>query len=179
MKKILLIIISLLLFSCKSREKAVQKTETQTEKKSEATYHIEDKTFEIVFDKSKIFKDFSYKNSSEETSKQEKKNTDKGKEYNENSNQKAEAAANVKEKVTNFSGEGNIILERKLNELASVIQTFEALCSNYSSDCCYPDRSGVLRSVIAFLYFRHCQCRNPAGRNWWEDSGCNRRGRDE
>ena len=45
---------------------------------------------------------------------------------NENSNQKAEAAANVKEKVTNFSGEGNIILERKLNELASVIQTFEA-----------------------------------------------------
>lgn len=44
-----------------------------------------------------------------------------------------------------------------------VIQTFEALCSNYSSDCCYPDRSGVLRSVIAFLYFRHCQCRNPAG----------------
>ena len=45
---------------------------------------------------------------------------------NENSNKKAEAAANVKEKVTNVSGEGNIILERKLNELASVIQTFEA-----------------------------------------------------
>ena len=90
MKKLLLIIISLLLFSCKSREKNVQKTETQSEKKSEATYHIEDKTFEIVFDKSKIFKDFSYKNNSEESSKQEKKNTDKGKEYYENGNLKKE-----------------------------------------------------------------------------------------
>ena len=62
MKNLLLIIISVLLFSCKSREKQVQKYETQTEKKSEATYHIEDKTFEIVLDKSKISKDFSYKN---------------------------------------------------------------------------------------------------------------------
>ncbi len=76
---LLLIIISVLLFSCKSREKSVQKSETQTEKNSEATYHIEEKTFEIVFDKSKISKDFSFKNSSEETSKQEKKNVDKGK----------------------------------------------------------------------------------------------------
>ena len=78
------------LVGCKSREKAVQKTETQTEKNSEATYHIEDKTFEIVLDKSKIFKDFSYKNSSEESSKQEKKNVDKGKEYYENGNLKKE-----------------------------------------------------------------------------------------
>ena len=52
----------MILIGCKSREKAVQKTETQSEKKSEATYHIEDKTFEIVLDKSKISKDFSYKN---------------------------------------------------------------------------------------------------------------------
>ena len=34
----------MILIGCKSREKAVQKTETQTEKKTEATYHIEDKT---------------------------------------------------------------------------------------------------------------------------------------
>ena len=51
MKEILLIIISLLLFSCKSREKAVQKTETQTETKSEATARIEEQTFEIVQNK--------------------------------------------------------------------------------------------------------------------------------
>ena len=84
MKNLLLIIISMLLFSCKSREKQVQKSETQSEKKSEATYKIEDRTFEIVLDKSLFQKNFSYKNSSEESSKQEKKNTEKGKEYWEN-----------------------------------------------------------------------------------------------
>ena len=78
------------LIGCKTREKQVQKTETQTEKKSEATYKIEDKTFEIVLDKSVLKQDFSYKNSSEETSKQEKKNVDKGKEYYENGNLKKE-----------------------------------------------------------------------------------------
>ena len=39
------------LTSCKTREKRVQKSETQTEKKSEATARIEEKTFEIVQDK--------------------------------------------------------------------------------------------------------------------------------
>ena len=77
-------------FSCKSREKQVQKSETQTETKSESTARIEENTFEIVFDKSVLKKDFSYKNSSEETSKQEKKNVDKGKEYYENGNLKKE-----------------------------------------------------------------------------------------
>ena len=77
-------------FSCKTREKQAQKSETQTEKKSEATARIEEKTFEIIFDKSILKNDFSYKNSSEETSKQEKKNVDKGKEYYENGNLKKE-----------------------------------------------------------------------------------------
>ena len=80
----------IVLFSCKSREKAVQKTETQSEKKSEASFKIEDRTFEIVSDKSLFQKNFSYKNSSEESSKQEKKNTEKGKEYWENGNLKKE-----------------------------------------------------------------------------------------
>ena len=80
----------LFLVGCKSREKAVQKTETQSEKKSEATARIEEKTFEIIFDKSVLKNDFSYKNSSEETSKQEKKNVDKGREYYENGNLKKE-----------------------------------------------------------------------------------------
>lgn len=75
-------------FSCKTREKQVQKSEKQTETKSESTAKIEEKTFEIIFDKSVLKNDFSYKNSSEETSKQEKKNVDKGKEYYENGNLK-------------------------------------------------------------------------------------------
>ena len=97
MKKILLIIISLLLFSCKSREKAVQKTETQTEKKSEATARIEEQTFEIVqnkelsnFGKSKIDK-------SEETSKTETKNVEIIKEYYENGTLKKEMQRNFSE----------------------------------------------------------------------------------
>ena len=80
----------LFLVGCKSREKAVQKTETQSEYKSESTARIEEKTFEIIFDKSVLKNDFSYKNSSEETSKNEKKNVDKGKEYYENGNLKKE-----------------------------------------------------------------------------------------
>ena len=77
-------------FSCKTREKQVQKSEKQTETKSESTARIEEKTFEIIFDKSILKNDFSYKNSSEETSKQEKKNVDKGKEYYENGSLKKE-----------------------------------------------------------------------------------------
>ena len=80
----------MLLFSCKTREKAVQKSETQSENKSEATFKIEDRTFEIVFDKSVLNKDFSYKNQTSETSKKELKNTEKGKEYYENGNLKKE-----------------------------------------------------------------------------------------
>ena len=77
-------------FSCKTREKQVQKSETQTETKSESTAKIEEKTFEIVFDKKVLNKDFSYKNQNTETSKKEIKNTEKGKEYYENGNLKKE-----------------------------------------------------------------------------------------
>ena len=78
------------IFSCKTREKSVSKSETQTETKSEATARIEEKAYEIIFDKSVFKNDFSYKNSTEETSKNEKKNVDKGKEYYENGNLKKE-----------------------------------------------------------------------------------------
>ena len=93
MKKIINLLIAFSLvfaFSCKTREKQVQKSENQSEKKSEATYKIEDRTFEIVFDKSVLNKDFSYKNQNSETSKKELKNTEKGKEYWENGNLKKE-----------------------------------------------------------------------------------------
>ena len=59
----------MIIVGCKSREKAVQKTETQTEKKSEATYKIEDKTFEIVSEKELLKFDKSKFDKSEETKK--------------------------------------------------------------------------------------------------------------
>ena len=90
MKNLLLIIISVLLFSCKTREKALQKTETQSEKKSEATYHIEEKTFEIVSEKEFIKFDKSKIDKSEETKKDETKNIEVIKEYYENGNLKSE-----------------------------------------------------------------------------------------
>ena len=89
-KTAIFILILAVLAGCKTREKQVQKSENQTETKSEATARIEEKTFEIIFDKSVLKNDFSYKNSSEETSKKEKKNVDKGKEYYENGNLKKE-----------------------------------------------------------------------------------------
>lgn len=89
--------IALLVLGCKAREKQTQKSENQTETKSEATARIEEKTYEIIFDKAVLKNDFSYKNSSEETSKQEKKNVDKGKEYYENGNLKKEWERNFSE----------------------------------------------------------------------------------
>ena len=80
----------IILISCKSREKTLQKTETQTEKKSEATYKIEDKTFEIVSEKELINFDKSKIDKSEETKKDETKNIEVIKEYYENGNLKSE-----------------------------------------------------------------------------------------
>ena len=80
----------MILIGCKSREKAVQKTETQSEKKSEATYKIEDKTFEIVSDKeltNSVKTNFIQNN---ESSKDETKNIEVIREYYENGNLKSE-----------------------------------------------------------------------------------------
>ena len=63
-KTAIFFLILAVLAGCKTREKQVQKSETQTETKSEATAKIETKTFEIIFDKSVLKNDFSYKNSS-------------------------------------------------------------------------------------------------------------------
>ena len=80
----------MILIGCKTREKSVQKTETQSEKKSEATYKIEDKTFEIVSEKEFIKFDKSKIDKSEETKKEETKNIEVIKEYYENGNLKSE-----------------------------------------------------------------------------------------
>lgn len=78
------------IFSCKTREKQVQKSETQTETKSEATYKIEDKTFEIVSEKELLKFDKSTIDKSEETKKDETKNIEVIREYYENGNLKSE-----------------------------------------------------------------------------------------
>ena len=77
-------------FSCKTREKQVQKSETQTETKSEASEKIETKTFEIVQDKELSIFDKSnfYQNS--ETQKEQTKNIQVIREYYENGNLKYE-----------------------------------------------------------------------------------------
>ena len=89
-KLILVFAISILLISCKSREKALQKTETQSEKKSEASYKIEDKTFEIVSGKELSIFDKSNFTQNNESSKDETKNVEVIREYYENGNLKSE-----------------------------------------------------------------------------------------
>ena len=118
------------LIGCKTREKQVQKTETQTEKKSEATYKIEDKTFEIVLDKSVLKQDFSYKNSSEETSKQEKKNVDKGKEYWENGNLKKEWERDLSE-LSESTKKVFTELEEKISEETEKSKYWENSSNHY------------------------------------------------
>ena len=78
------------LVGCKSREKAVQKTETQSEKNSEATYHIEEKTFEIVQDKELSIFDKSNFAQNSETQKEQTKDIQVIREYYENGNLKSE-----------------------------------------------------------------------------------------
>ena len=118
---LLLAFVLVFAFSCKTREKQVQKSETQREYKSESTARIEEKTFEIIFDKSVLKNDFSYKNSSEETSKQEKKNVDKGKEYYENGNLKKEWERDLSEfseatKRTFTELEERIVMEQEVSK---------------------------------------------------------------
>ena len=120
-KTAIFFLILAVLAGCKTREKQVQKSENQTETKSEASAKIETKTFEIIFDKSVLKNDFSYKNSSEETSKQEKKNVDKGKEYYENGNLKKEWERNFSElsestKKTFTELEERIIKEQEISK---------------------------------------------------------------
>ena len=88
--KLVLVCVLVFAFSCKTREKTLQKTETQSEKKSEASFKIEDKTFEIVSEKELLKFDKSTIDKSEETKKEETKNIEVIKEYYENGNLKSE-----------------------------------------------------------------------------------------
>ena len=88
--KLVLVCVLVFAFSCKSREKTRQKTETKTEKKSEATYKIEDKTFEIVQDKELSIFDKSNFAQNSESQKEQTKDIQVIREYYENGNLKSE-----------------------------------------------------------------------------------------
>ena len=95
MKKLINILsifsIAILLFtSCKTREKQVQKSETQTEKKSEATARIQEHSFEIVSSKELSTFDKSNFTQNSETKKDETKDVQIIREYYENGNLKSE-----------------------------------------------------------------------------------------
>ena len=93
MKKIINLLLSFSLvfaFSCKTREKQIQKSESQTETKSEATARIEEETFEIVQDKELSIFDKSNFSQNSETQKEQTKNIQVIREYYENGNLKSE-----------------------------------------------------------------------------------------
>ena len=96
-KTAIFFLILAVLAGCKTREKQVQKSETQTETKSEATARIEEQTFEIVFDKELSNFGKSKIDKSEETSKTETKNVEIIKEYYENGTLKKEMQRNFSE----------------------------------------------------------------------------------
>ena len=93
MKKLINLLLAFSLvfaFSCKTREKQVQKSETQTEKKSEATARIQEQTFEIVSSKELSIFDKSNFAQNSETQKEQTKDVQIIREYYENGNLKSE-----------------------------------------------------------------------------------------
>ena len=76
--------------SCKTREKQVQKSENQSEYKSEASAKIETKTFEIVQDKELSIFDKSNFAQNSESQKEQTKDIQVIREYYENGNLKSE-----------------------------------------------------------------------------------------
>ena len=89
-KTAIFLLILAVLSGCKTREKQVQKSEKQTETKSESTARIEEKTFEIVQDKELSIFDKSNFNQNSETQKEQTKDIQVIREYYENGNLKSE-----------------------------------------------------------------------------------------
>ena len=128
--KIFLLLVISILTSCKTREKEVSKNETKSETFSESEIKIERKTIDFVFNKSIFTRDFSYKNSSEESSKQEKKNTDKGKEYYENGNLKKEWERDLSE-LSESTKKVFTELEEKISEETETSKYWENSSNHY------------------------------------------------
>ena len=118
------------LVGCKSREKAVQKTETQTERKSEATARIEEKTYEMVFDKELSNFGKSKTDKAEETSKTETKNVEIIKEYYENGTLKKEMQRNFSE-LAETTKKAISELEEKITEEKETSKYWENSSNHY------------------------------------------------
>ena len=118
------------IFSCKTREKAVQKSETQTERKSEATARIEEKTYEIVLDKELSNFGKSKIDKSEETSKTETKNVEIIKEYYENGTLKKEMQRNFSE-LAETTKKAISELEEKINSEKETSKYWENSSNHY------------------------------------------------
>ncbi len=131
-KLILVFVISVLLISCKTREKTLQKTETQSEKKSEATYKIEDKTFEIVQDKELSIFDKSNFAQNNESSKTETKNFEIIKEYYENGTLKKEMQRNFSE-LAETTKNAITELEEKISVEKETSKYWESSSNHYYS----------------------------------------------
>lgn len=89
-KTAIFFLILAVLAGCKTREKQVQKSETQSEYKSEASAKIETKTIEIVQDKELSIFDKSNFAQNSETQKEQTKDIQVIREYYENGNLKSE-----------------------------------------------------------------------------------------
>ena len=89
-KTAIFFLILAVLAGCKSREKQIQKSETQTETKSESSAKIETKTFEIIQDKELSIFDKSNFAQNSETQKEQTKDIQVIREYYENGNLKSE-----------------------------------------------------------------------------------------
>ena len=109
----------LLLTSCKTREKQVQKSETQTEKKSEATARIEEKTFEITSSKELSTFDKSNFTQNSETKKDETKDVQIIREYYENGNLKSE----MQKSFSQLSEATKYAIEEMREKLTKEIET--------------------------------------------------------
>lgn len=106
------------LIGCKSREKAVQKTETQSEKKSEASFKIEDKTFEIVLEKELTNSIKTNFVQNYETKKDEKKDVQIIREYYENGNLKSE----IQKSFSEFSEATKTAIEEMNEKISTEIE---------------------------------------------------------
>ena len=89
-KNVIFFLIFAVLIGCKTREKQVQKSEHQTETKSEASAKIETKTFEIGKEKELSIFDKSNFTQNSETQKEQTKDIQVIREYYENGNLKSE-----------------------------------------------------------------------------------------
>ena len=133
MKKLINLLLAFSLvfaFSCKSREKQVQKSENQTETKSEATARIEEKTYEIVQDKELSIFDKSNFAQNSETQKEQTKDIQVIREYYENGNLKSEYQKSFSQ-LSEYTKQAIEEMREKLSKEKETSQYWEDSSNHY------------------------------------------------